>query len=209
MRGSIVAAVVVGAFAPCVSAGYMLSPLVGGTASEISVLPGQAFGLDFMLTSDAGDVHRSAVFQAEFSAGGLVLESYSWASPYDNGTIDDFSTPHFSALPATIDGDSFVSGANPPGTVDIDLQNVLAAGSPSFGSGRLITLQLRVPADWAGPSDVTIRAIPDEFFNFGAGGGSQVPAGPGGLFTVNIIPTPGALGLVPLLLAVGSVRKRN
>jgi hypothetical protein len=207
MRGCFIA-FIVGSCAFSANAQYLVTARSLGLDTR-NVAPGETFSLDIAITGAAGDRHQAAVFQVVFSFAGLEYDAYSWAEPYANGTLDDFSTPDDSMLPLLLDADSLSGPAFPTGVTDIDMQNVLPLGAPDFTSGRIVTLTLRVPADWSGPDQVQISVIPDQFTRFVGGQEFAVPATAGTPFTL-VVPAPGigAAGVM-LMAAAGSRRRRS
>ncbi len=83
--------------------GLVLTPLSAGSASA-TVEWGDSFTLDFELTSDAGDVHDSAVLQVVFTEPGLIYEAYDWTAPYS--PLYDDSDPLSADLSVILDGDT-------------------------------------------------------------------------------------------------------
>lgn len=192
---------IAGAFgvASGVHAGYILTPVVND-ADSVVVVPGEIFTVDIQLLSGTGEVHNSSLFQILFTEPGLEYLSYSWADPYDNGTIFDFSAPIQADLPAVIDGDLLPGGA---GQSDIELSNVVPAGG-TFSTGTLVSLELRVPLDWSGDEQLFIVPLPDTFAN----GFEEIETEPGAALSVTIIPAP----MSGLLLVGGlpwAVRRRR
>ena len=194
--------VVICALAVPASANYVITPLCDGLSSK-TVLPGESFDLDIVLTSDGSDVHDSAIFQVVFSKPSLSYNSYTWYSPYLNGTDDDDSTPIIGDLPLILDADTLSGAGYPAGVVDIELSNT---ADSDFVIGTLATLTLEVPSGWSTiPDSVLISIVPDTF----ADGFATIPTTAGQEFTLNIVPEPASLGL----LAIGSLaafrRKRR
>jgi hypothetical protein len=158
------------------AADYVMTLLHGGDTSLVAV-PGTRFSVTVDLRSDAADLHNSVLFRVVFSEPGLVLESYEWSAPYENGTLSDFSTPRLNTLPQVIDADSYNNGDS---VVDVYLSNVTAG---SFGAGTLLTLSFYVPPEFAGPSQVSMQVVPD---TLSLGFNPPVPTFPGPMFLVNI-----------------------
>lgn len=207
MRGYFIA-LVVGLCAGGAHAQYVVTARSLGLDSR-TVAPGETFSLDIAITGAAGDRHQAAVFRVVFSYAGLEYDAYAWAGPYENGTLDDFSTPDDSMLPLLLDADSLAGPAFPLGVTDIEMQNVLPLGAPDFTSGKLLTLTLRVPLDWSGPDQVQINVVPDQFTRFVGGQEIAVPAAAGTPFTL-VVPAPGigAAGVF-LMMAAGCRRRRS
>ncbi|MGP1345992.1 MAG: hypothetical protein ACTS3F_04890 [Phycisphaerales bacterium] len=186
--------------APSADAAYMLTPMVGGL-SVVTLEYGQTFEMQVMLSSDAGDAHNSSLFRLLFTEAGIEYLGYSWGSPYEDKTFFDFSAPLWTALPAVIDPDLVPGGAS---VSDISLSNVVPNGS--FGEGQLVTLSLRIPSDWSGPSTVFVVPLPDTFAN----GFDEIETEAGTALTLNlIVPSPGAVGLLVAAAGVGAVRRRR
>jgi hypothetical protein len=178
---------------------YTLTPLSNGLSAR-SLSPGDSFALDMVLTSDTGAMHTSSVFDVGFSGNGLsyspgiVYQSYTWASPYDNGTIDDDSHPLYSALPQTITG------------TKVNLSNVMPMVPVAFHTGTLVTLNFTIPSNYqlgTTLQTITFSAQPDQFYN----GTDEVPTTAGTNFILTIIPEPASV-LVLLAGIAGLKRKR-
>jgi hypothetical protein len=194
--GLICAAAALFAVQQSAHANYILSAKESGTGnSSVSVAPGGTFAVDFILSQSSGsDVNNSAVFQVNFSSPNLTETAYLWSGGYTTGTATDDSTPNTAnkgggrpQTPTTITSSSF---SGPAGVVDIEMSNVLESGT--FGTGTLVTVNFQVPISWAGPSSVTITAVPDTFQN---GFNPPVTTTAGPAFTVNI-PEPASIGLL-------------
>lgn len=200
---SIAPALFVGWLVSAASGAYMMTPMSGGSASQ-TVAPGGTFQLDIMMTSDALDEHKSAIFQVVFSAEGLVYEDYVWSTPYANGTITDDSQPLQSALPQPVGMDSLQGLGHPVSQVDVEMSNVIL-GSSRFGEGIVASLELSVPVDYEGPESIEISLVPDQIFD----GFDEVPTHSESVFTL-FIPSPGTVGLMGVgLLAAGRLRRRG
>jgi len=189
-------------------ADYIILPLWDDQDSA-TVSLGETFDLDIVLDSDASDEHISAIFQVVFSSPGLSYQSYEWYAPYENETDDDDSTPLWTALTTLLTADLF---SGPLDVVDVELSNATdgGGGGPSpFGIGKLVTLELLVPADYTGPETVTISAVSDQFFA-GVQGGSlvYVDADSGPSFELTIIPEPASVAMLIVPLAI-LVRRRQ
>ena len=180
-------------------ASYILTPLSGGQSS-ISVSAGDSFTLDINLESTDGlDEHNSAIFQLVFTSPGIELLSYSWASPYETGTVFDDSTPNSDVLPMTIDENSLMGPGYPDGVIDIEFSNVLI--SDLYETGEIVSLELRMSDAWDGTA-VTIFATPDTFAN----GFHEIETTAGQGFT--IVPAPATFsGLFIAILAVSQRRR--
>lgn len=171
-----------------VSAGYIATALVGGQSSVI-VPRGRGVDIDLVLTADQGTpAHDSVILSLLFSSPGLRYLGYEWAEPFPNQTdilaIFDDSVPRWQDLPAMLTPDLLRGPGFPADAVDVQLSNIAADGA--FGLGRLVTLHLEVPGDYAGPDLIQVSAIPDTF----ALGFEQVPAVAGNSLVI-IVPTPG------------------
>lgn len=181
----------------------MISATAGGSSSAL-VAPGQTITVEVNLTSDTSDVHNSAIFRVVFSHAGLRYLGYSWANPYLNGTIDDDSKPLNGGLPLLLDASTLSGVGYPEDIVDVELSNVLPVG-PNFGSGTIALLQLEVPADFTGASDIEIAVVPDQI----ALNGDDLPTSSGGVLTL-IIPSPAsALGLAGVGCLASARRRRG
>ena len=176
----------------CTAAGadYIIAPL-SNQAGSLSLLPGESFDLDIVLSSDAGDGHISSIFRVEFSQAGLVCQRQSWQAPYSTGSVDDLSIPGAGgpALPYALDADVLSGLAYPVGVVDMELTNVTDTGS--FGAGTLVTLGLLVPEGF-GEGVVTIGVVPDTFDT----GLAEIPTTSGPNFTLTVVPEPATAGLL-------------
>ena len=196
-----VSAVLVLLLAGPVAGSYIIEPVHGG-AHAVEVQPGGTISLDVRLTSDASDEHISAILLLTFSDPGLVYEAYAWSAPFLDGTGDDDSHPGIAELPVTLDADTLKGGTFPAGQVDVYLSNVTGGGAAdTFATGPLVTVTLRVPANWSGPDTVTIGVNPQQFGN-GVDANFLpvlVPTGAGSDFTMSVVPEPATL----LLLAAG------
>lgn len=206
MRGCIAVALIVGSCAAGAHGQYLITARSLGFESR-NVAPGGVFTLDIVISGATLDRHQAAVFQVEFSAAGVEYQGYAWEAPYQNGTLDDFSTPHSSSLPLLLDADSLTGPGRPMGVTDIDMQNVLPLGATDFTSGRLVTLTLRVPLDWSGPDQVLINVVPDQFTRFEGGQEIAVPTTAGTPFTL-IIPAPG-VGAAAILVGLTALSRRR
>lgn len=204
------AVALVAVMTPAANAAYVLTPVKSGTTdSSVSVAPGGTFAVDYVLSSNASDVHNSIIFQSTFSSPDLVLQTYGWTGGYNNATSvgdNDDSTPNVinqgggrAQTPTTITATTF---NGPAGVVDVEMSNVLDSGT--FGVGNVVTLTLQVPAGWSGPSTVAINVVPDTVQN----GFTPVTTTAGGPFTVNIIPEPTSLGFVGVA-AIGMLAARR
>lgn len=181
---------IVMACAQVARADYILSPLSMGESSRTAT-PGESFSLDMVLSASAGEEHNSAIFRVTFSAPGLWYEGYEWHSSY--GMVFDDSVPAAALLPLELESGTLMGPGYPDGVVDIELSNVAPIGF--FGEGALVSLNLRVPLDYAGPETITIQVEPDTFAN----GFDELVVIPGESFVLTI---PSPQGGVVLSLAV-------
>ena len=170
------------------SGDYILRPLVGGS-SQASVLPGESFTIDFVLSGGANDRHDACEFLVVFSSPGFFLNSYAWRLPYS--MLFDLSTPSASQLPVDITASLLQGGSLPEDEVDIVLSNLTDSGD--FGSGVLVSMSLQVPLAWSGPDVVDILVIPELFSN----GFAPVVANAAESLTVTI-PVPSALSVLAI-----------
>lgn len=197
----IVCAAVLAAGGRSAAAAYVMTPMSGG-ASTIQVMPGDSFALDIMLTSDASDVHNSAIFRAVFSAPGLLYEGYSWSSPYETGSIFDDSSPFIDDLAVLLDEQSLSGTGYPDGVVDFELSNVVAGGGV-FGEGLLASLTFIVPDDFALGS-VFIDLAPDTIAN----GFDEIFTAAGSTFELVVIPAPAGFVILLIPGLAGGRRRR-
>ena len=180
-------------------AGYILTPLSGGS-STLDVQRGETFVLDLHLTSDASDTHLSSEFLVLFSQAGLMYVEYSWGTGYTTGGIDDVSVPFIDDLPALIDGTSYGS----PSDVDLYFSNLTDDGQV-FAEGIIVSLTLMLPSNWEPlPDSINISALPDLFFD----GFTAIPTTAGPAFTLNIIPAPPTAILLASVFLLGRRRRR-
>lgn len=180
-----------------VHAGVATLELSSG-ADVIVVSPGEAFSIDVVLEAPEGVTHNSSLFSLIFTQPGLIFESYSWAAPYENETVFDFSSPLWSELPQPV-----VPGLNPGPASEVMLSNVVASGW--FGSGVLVTLSLRVPGDWTEQSGIGIAVIPDSF----ADGFEMIEVVGGDGVLVSVVPSVGGAWVLLCSGIVQSARRRR
>jgi hypothetical protein len=177
--------------AESVQADYLVN-LTSQGASSAAVQVGGALELDVMLTADGGSVHSSADLRVVFSASGLSYRGYLWTLPYTTASGDDASRPGLAALPVVLGPGTVQVAGTGSEAVDLYLSNLIA-GPESFGGGRLVRLQLAVPADYAGPERIVIQAEVQAL----ADGFRVVPARAGVPFELRVVPTAGPV-LAPL-----------
>jgi hypothetical protein len=120
-----VAGVVGVAGAERASAEYTISASSGGLSS-VNAAPGQTVNVDVVLTSNAADVHNSAIFRVVFSEPGIEYLGYSWSSPYS--MLFDGSTPDLASLPGVITASTLSGLAYPSGIADVEMSNVTDSG---------------------------------------------------------------------------------
>lgn len=192
-----IASVMVALAALPAHAAYMITPMSAGSNAR-SVNWGEAFTLDLVITSNASDSHTSAIVQTRFTRSGLVLESYSWGAPYQTGGVFDDSIPAMSQLPMPLTAGILSGPGYPLNLVDIEFSNVLIGSS--FGQGTLVSMQLRVPANYGFIGSVFISLNPDQFFS----GFSEVPTAAGQVFTLNIVPAPATAVLAAMVCIAGA-----
>ena len=176
----------------CARGDYVMSLSSGGT-NAVTVARGGAVNLDVVLTSTAADGHNSAIFRLIATAPGLSYESYSWQAPYLNGTLDDDSKPLMKDLPTVLTASTLQGLGYPADIVDVELSNVTGDGS-DFTNGTLVSLVLRVPADYQGPESITITGAPSAIAN----GFTLVPTTMAGSFTITV----GATNTAPRFQAI-------
>lgn len=140
---------------PNTLATYTVALVSAGLPSR-TVKPGDAFDLDFELSSDSVDRHDSSVLHLLFSSSGLILHGYSWANPYQTAGPDDTSVPTHATLPVPITATTASGTALPADTADLWFSN-LTTSSFAFGVGRVLRLALSVPAQYTGPDLISIR----------------------------------------------------
>lgn len=180
------------------SGGYVYDvSLIGG--DEQLFVPGDTFQLELSLNSTEGDEHNSSLFSLIFTEAGLLYEGYTWSAPYENESFFDFSMPLYSDLPAVIDADSV-----PGPLVDVVLSNVVPSGT--FGSGVVVTLDLRVPEDWS--DETTVFALPQ--VDTVANGFEVIEVETGPAVAIQIVPGAGAgLGLAGFCFSLMTPRRRR
>jgi hypothetical protein len=201
----LLAAVALLSVSPLTRANYVLDLYSSSGGSDIYVQPGDSFGVNVYLTSNASDQSDVASFDILFSGSGLTYTSYSWQSPY--GGTDDASVPLASDLPLTITASTYTKGAS--GAVDVHLDNYLDSGA--FTEGLLAQLTLTVPSSWTGAGIIDITPSPDTFNN-AVGPPLPIPttAGSGVDVHVTATPEPATTVLAFAALAAGAaVRKRK
>lgn len=192
----------VAALAAPAAATYTITPLSAGM-NQRTVLWGQSFVLDIVITSDVADTHNSAIFQTRFTQPGLILTDYQWGSPYSTGDILDDSTPHESELPMPIVPSTLEGGLYPPGLTDLELSNV-AIGA-SFSVGTIVSLSFTVPAAFGYTGPIFISLNPDEF----AMGFTSVPTVGGQVFRLDVAEIPAPAGFAIAAIAAGSLARRR
>ncbi|MCC7375101.1 MAG: hypothetical protein IT581_10620 [Verrucomicrobiales bacterium] len=176
----IVAAVLLFAGQRAVWSDYLVK-LTSNGSDQVMLAPGRAFVLDVEVSGPSNEISDSAELRLRFSAPGLVLQSCAWSPPYVSGGTDDVSLPAPSSLPAAIDVSAVTSAGFPPADVDLYFSN-LAANAASATPGRLIRLNLSVPANYNGPETITVEALPILF----ALGFDAVKSAGGPLFPIRI-----------------------
>ncbi len=182
-------------FAPVANAAYTLTPLCGGNGSK-TINPGESFTLDMVLSSDASDTSTSADFNVVFSAPGLRYDNYNWYGSYAT-SIDDYSQPGKSDLPLLVDLNSYQPPYDPLPQIDLYFNNYVGdLPAPAFGTGKLVSLDFTVPADYT-PGTVTISVQPNDFRSES---GDPITTTAGADFQLNIVPEPSAM----ILLAVSA-----
>lgn len=186
-------------------AGYVLSPLSNGSATA-SIHPGDSFELDLVLSTDAGDVHDSAILRVVFSTPGLSYLGYEWSAPYD--VMYDDSDPllgdeSYFDPPLVLDEQTLSGVGYPDDVVDVELSNLILIDS--FGEGTLATLTLGVPQSFEPGQTIEISVEPDTF----ADGLRPVATTAGEPFALAVVPEPAtATLLLAVLAAVACQRLR-
>jgi hypothetical protein len=170
---------------PALRADYLMTASSQGASSR-SVHPGDSFTVDISLTSDAADIHNSAIFRLVFSSSGLRYQNYAWSAPYLNGTSDDASFPLLTNLPVVLQSQILTAPDFPDDVVDVYLSNVIATTN-SFATGIVARVTCSVPTNYFGPSSINIRSAPDTFAN----GLTEINTFPGPPFRLTILPTAG------------------
>lgn len=176
-------------------------------AERIDVVPGSSFDVRVSVRTPAGTASfNSSIFEVVLGASGVVLEAYDWASPYATGSIFDDGTPSSAALPLAITASTLSGPGHAAGVIDFGLSNVAESGSmqASTVSIALVMLRFRLAGDWSGPSLFTISAIPDTF----ADGFDIVTAVQDATLTVNVVPSIGAVWMLPAIALLGTRRRR-
>ena len=195
-----VAAMLVWALGASAHGEYFITALSDGM-SDITTLPGNAFTLDIVVTSDAADTHLFSQFRVVFSEGRLEYVSYEWGAGYTTGGVDDLSDPFVSDLSTVIDAGSYA----PTSDVDLYFSNLTDDGAV-FGIGTIVSLQLYVPLamyeQFPGISPIEISVVPELFLD----GFDVIPATAGQAFRLYLVPGPSAFGL---FVFAGVIRPRR
>ena len=106
--------------------------------TELVPAPGEAVDISITMDGDASDFYTSAVFRVIFTAPGMVLEDYVFATPFDTGTFLDGSLPGVKSLPVSIEYDTLEGSGYPLKTADLLFDNFLLSGVA--GPGELLEL---------------------------------------------------------------------
>jgi hypothetical protein len=199
-RGVILACVV-GASGGSTSASYVMTPVSNG-ATFLEITPGESFQLDIELSSSGDVVHNSAIFRVIFSEPGISYDGYSWANPYETGSMFDDSDPFIDELSVQLDASTLTGLGYPDEIVDVELSNVVAGGGV-FAHGLLVSMDLTVPADFALGS-VFIDLMPDTLAN----GFDEIPTTSVQSFELVVVPGPGALAFLALAGLARRSRRR-
>lgn len=184
------------------SAAYTLTPLSGGS-NQRDVVWGGSFGLDIVITSDASDVHTSAIFQLRFTQPGLVLSDYVWDAPYGTGDIFDDSKPHHAALPAAITPSTLEGGLHPPGLTDLEMSNALIG--PTYGVGTIVHLEFSIPSNFGYTGPIFISINPDQIAN----GFNQIDSAGGQVFRLDVAEIPSPMTLAPAVCLIAAWGRRR
>jgi hypothetical protein len=160
---------------------YTLTPLCNGS-SAAQVTPGASFLIDLNLTSDAGDMCDSVIFDVSLSSPGLVLNEYVWGGAYYESGFDNSTPQHFENF---------------------------TLSDPAFGTGRLLTLSMTVPSDYAPTSDlISVHVEPGTF----ALGTTTFTPIAGSDLKLTVVPEPATFfmaALSSLLFGAFSLRQRR
>jgi len=208
---------------PANAGGYLLSiegngslyPDGNGALPQWGVAPGATFQVDAVLTGDILGLtsHDAAIFDVSFTGPrNLTYNKYLWNPiAYNTGGADDYSIPEVDPItglfPAgvkpIIDNDLYVPpGSNPPVRADVHFEAVTRPGQ-TFGSGTIVTLTLKMPADAQIGEKFLIEPFPDAFLL----GFNTVPTDVGSSLGVIVVPEPTTL----ILLGLGgmaAIRRR-
>ena len=122
--------------------------------------PGETVDIAIAIDGDATDFYTSAVFRVVFTAPGMVLDEYVFASPFDTGTFLDGSLPGVKSLPVSIEHETLEGSGYPSETADLLFDNFLLSGFAS--PGDLLELSISIPEDFPTGDSVYVAVVPDE-----------------------------------------------
>jgi hypothetical protein len=176
--------------------------LAGGTQTSVNINPGDNFTVDFRVTrSDTGTspvstgILQSAVFDVNFSVGGLQYTGYTWQSPFTQGVGSfDGSSPN-------VYPDNAVPPAAFPVTVSAGSTSAYLANMTLTGftlPGTVVSLNFHVPTGFT--SNTVITPIPDTFTDsngLGSDSGDNFFTYSGGSFAViSNVPEPSTVAML-------------
>jgi len=187
------------------SAAYTLEPQLATGNSFINPTIDGNFTVNFALTSDAvgpaQDRHNSVVFRVAFSRPGVIITGFTWGAPYTTGA-DAFPTT--GSLPLAVMPTTYILPIGDIGENDIEFSNVIPTPTGRFGVGTILSLNLRLPADYE-VGQLFVSAVPDTF----ADGFTEIPSVAGLRLLMVVVPAPSASAGLVLAGALAFRRKRR